>query len=178
MMDRSAQILGTETSKATSVNSTLRRLWQHFRKYGLVLVVVGVLVISSTYMQVLIPDLIGQAVDCYLGPYSAGLLAGESSEALSAISGNVDAAGPFSNCWYTTPDLGASAKETLQGFPCSSCTSRGRQNSFLQHASNGSYSLSLRRRMHLLLLMMIFLSFHGELVPSSHIHARKVNADS
>ena len=116
MMDRSAQILGTETSKATSVNSTLRRLWQHFRKYGLVLAVVGILVISSTYMQVLIPDLIGQAVDCYLGPYSAGLLAGESSEALSAISGNVDAAGPFSNCWYTTPDLGASAEETLQGF--------------------------------------------------------------
>ena len=116
MMDRSAQILGTETSKATSVNSTLRRLWQHFRKYGLVLAVVGILVISSTYMQVLIPDLIGQAVDCYLGPYSAGLLAGESSEALSAISGNVDSAGPFSNCWYTTPDLGASAEETLQGF--------------------------------------------------------------
>jgi hypothetical protein len=37
----------------------------------LVLVFVLVLVVAGTYMQVLIPNLTGQAVDCYLSPYAA-----------------------------------------------------------------------------------------------------------
>ncbi len=72
MFDRNAQLLGIETSKARSVRTTLRRLWAYFRKYLLILILVTVALLASTYMQVLIPDLIGQAVDCYLGPFSAG----------------------------------------------------------------------------------------------------------
>lgn len=115
MMDRNAQFLGAETSKARSVNTTLRRLWHYFRHYGWVLFIVALLVIGATYMQVLVPDLTGQAVDCYLGPYSVGAAAGEGADFLASLGGG-SAEGAFSNCWYTTPDLGASATETLQGF--------------------------------------------------------------
>jgi ATP-binding cassette subfamily B protein len=116
MMDRSAEIFGAETRKARSVSGTLRRLWRYFRHYGLVLLLVAVLIVASTYMQVLIPDLTGQAVDCYLGPYSAAAAAGQGADILASLAGSADASGAFSNCWYTTPDLGAAAAATLQGF--------------------------------------------------------------
>jgi len=115
MMDRNAQFLGAETSKARSVSGTLRRLWDYFRRYSLVLLLVTVLVFGSTYMQVLIPDLTGQAVDCYLGPYTTAATAGGGFD-LSALPGDaVEQSGAFSNCWYTTPDLSATAEETLAG---------------------------------------------------------------
>ena len=116
MMDRSAQLMGTEISKAKSVSGTLRRLWHYFRHYGWILLLVAVLIIASTYMQVLIPDLTGQAVDCYLGPYSAAAAAGEGADFLASLAGGSGGEGAFSNCWYTTPDITASAMETLQGF--------------------------------------------------------------
>ena len=115
MMDRQAQFLGMETSKARSVRGTLARLWQYFRRYGLILLLVAVLVVTSTYMQVLIPDLTGQAVDCYLGPFTTAAAVGDGA-ALSAFVGDAAESGAFSNCWYTTPDLTASAGETLAGF--------------------------------------------------------------
>lgn len=115
MMDRQAELLGQEARKARSVSGTLRRLWQYFRHYGLVLILVAILIIASTYMQVLIPDLTGQAVDCYLGPYTVGAAAGEGAGAIGALAGNSES-NAFSNCWYTTPDMGATRSETLSGF--------------------------------------------------------------
>jgi ATP-binding cassette subfamily B protein len=67
-------------------------------------------------MQVLIPDLTGQAVDCYLGPYTTAAAAGDGASILGSLAGGTDAAGAFSNCWYTTPSFEATAEETLQGF--------------------------------------------------------------
>lgn len=115
MMDRQAELLGQEARKARSVSGTLRRLWQYFRHYGLVLILVAILIIASTYMQVLIPDLTGQAVDCYLGPYTVGAAAGKGAGAIGALAGNSES-NAFSNCWYTTPDMGATRSETLSGF--------------------------------------------------------------
>ncbi len=115
MMDRQSQFLGMETTKARSISGTLARLWQYFRRYGLILLAAAVLVIGSTYMQVLVPDLTGQAVDCYLGPYSTAAAAGGGA-ALGAFANDVEQAGAFSNCWYTTPDLTATTTETLAGF--------------------------------------------------------------
>ena len=112
MMDRQSQFLGMETTRARSVSGTLARLWQYFRRYGLILLGVGVLVVSSTYMQVLVPDLTGQAVDCYLGPYSTAAAAGGGA-ALGAFVDDVEQAGAFSNCWYTTPDLTADRKSVV-----------------------------------------------------------------
>ncbi len=114
MMNRNAEFLGAEARKAHSVGGTLKRLWGYFRRYSWALLLVLALVIASTYMQVLIPDLTGQAVDCYLGPFSMGA-AGENMDMSAMLSsGSGDSA--FSNCWYTTPDLGASRDATLRSF--------------------------------------------------------------
>ena len=79
------------------------------------LVLVAILLVASTYMQVLIPNLTGQAVDCYLGPYSVGAAAGEGMAAMASMAGNTES-DAFSNCWYTTPDITATKAETLAGF--------------------------------------------------------------
>ncbi len=114
MMNRNAEFLGAEARKANSVGGTLKRLWGYFRRYSWALLLVSVLIISSTYMQVLIPDLTGQAVDCYLGPFGLGAV-GESMDMSAMLSsGSGDTA--FSNCWYTTPDLGATRDATLRSF--------------------------------------------------------------
>lgn len=116
MMDRQSQFLGMETSKARSVRGALVRLWHYFRHYGLILILVAVLIIGSTYMQILVPDLTGQAVDCYLGPYVTAQSAGGAATFAGALDASAADQNAFSNCWYTTPDLNATAEETLQGF--------------------------------------------------------------
>jgi len=122
MFDRRAELLGAETRKARSVGGTLKRLWHYFRHYALALILVVIAIVGGTYMQVLIPDLVGQAVDCYLGPYAtldseAG--SGQVQEGLPlgnllAESSQVEDAA-FSNCWYTTANPLASSEETIAG---------------------------------------------------------------
>ena len=114
MMMNHPQQFGAETSKARSVGATLRRLGHYFRHYSWALLLVAGLIIGSTYMQVLIPDLTGQAVDCYLTPYTTAQAAGGAGGAnLSRLGFSGEEA--FSNCWYTTPRLDATAAETLSG---------------------------------------------------------------
>lgn len=125
MFDHGARALGMEQSKAKSVGETLGRIWVYFRRYTLSLLVVAALIIGGTYMQILIPDLTGQAADCYLGPFVAQLAArgGDGSAPaalpegvdLQAFQGSEAASAAFSNCTYTTPDLTATAAETLAG---------------------------------------------------------------
>ena len=88
-----------ETSKPTAVASTLGRFWSYFRQYSFVLVVEAVLVITTTYLQVLVPNLIGQAVDCFLTP-ATQVNAAETSEA---------------HCWLTTMPATATTADYLQG---------------------------------------------------------------
>ncbi len=122
MFGRQDQLFSTEERKANSVSTTLKRLGRQFRPYGVVLLVIGVMVIASTYMQVLIPDLTGQTVDCYLTPYAVG------SDAQAQLSGNIPLeqlptdqveGAPetafATNCWYTNPDPNATAQETIAG---------------------------------------------------------------
>ncbi|MCP5100254.1 MAG: ABC transporter ATP-binding protein [Chloroflexi bacterium] len=116
MLGRHDQIFGTEARKASSVGTTLRRLWAYFRKYWIPLILASTFVIGGTYMQVLIPDLTGQAVDCYLGPFATRAAAGDAFANApfdtSAIGGEAEG-GAFSNCWYTTPDINATAEDTI-----------------------------------------------------------------
>ncbi len=122
MFDRQAQLLGTESRKARSISKTLRRLGYYFRNYVLALVLVALFVIGGTYMQVLVPDLTGQAVDCYLGPFAAQTAASEVVDGGGLPFGDLadqtqgGDEGAFGNCWYTTPEVGATAEQTLVGF--------------------------------------------------------------
>jgi len=110
----------TEEKKAESVSGTILRLSRYFRRYWLMMLGVAVFIIAGTYMQVLVPDLTGQVVDCYLTPYVAG------SNASQATSGQLPLdmplqdepgarSGAASNCWYTTADPQATAEETIAG---------------------------------------------------------------
>lgn len=65
-----------ETSKPTNVGRTLARFAVYFKPYWLLLLLVLVLVVASTWSQVVVPELIGQVVDCYLVPSSGGTSAG------------------------------------------------------------------------------------------------------
>ncbi len=118
MIDRSEQLLGAEARKARQVGPTLRRFWRYLARHRLIILLIVVLIIAGTYMQVLIPDLTGQAVDCYLTPYAAGTqfeaLTGDlPAEAAQFLEG-LDFASE-SNCWFTTPDPSATANEVLRG---------------------------------------------------------------
>ncbi|MGB3713854.1 MAG: hypothetical protein WA996_05425 [Candidatus Promineifilaceae bacterium] len=80
MFDQSARLLGAETRKAQSVRGTLGRVWSYYSNYRIALLLVAIALIASTYMQVMIPDLTGQIVDCYLSPYQVGTLGGNVEE--------------------------------------------------------------------------------------------------
>lgn len=120
MFDQGARILGAETRKADSVRGTLARVWVYFRSYKIALVLVAVALVAGTYMQVLIPDLTGQLVDCYLSPYEVSTLGGnvEGGLQLDSLPSEIaptDDPTFVSNCWYTTPDPQATAEETIAG---------------------------------------------------------------
>jgi ATP-binding cassette, subfamily B, multidrug efflux pump len=87
----------TEARKPTAVRETLGRFGQYFRRYAHILIFVAVLVVVGTYLQVTIPNLMGQAVDCYLTPATASIAAGHTSTAAPSV-----ASASAANCWYTT----------------------------------------------------------------------------
>lgn len=62
------RIMSQDAVKPRAMGDTLRRFGRYFKPYGYILLLVAVVVIVSTWAQVTAPDLIGQAVDCYLTP--------------------------------------------------------------------------------------------------------------
>jgi ATP-binding cassette subfamily B multidrug efflux pump len=100
----------TEARKPTAVRETLGRFSQYFRRFTPILLCVATLVVVGTYLQVSIPNLMGQAVDCYLTPATATVAAGNTATAAPAVA-NASAA----NCWYTTLGPQASTAEYAAG---------------------------------------------------------------
>ncbi len=72
-------MLEQETSKAENTGATLARMGRYFRPYMIVVAAVLLMMALNAWVQVAAPDLIGQAVDCFIDVT------------------------PFSkvNCWYT-----------------------------------------------------------------------------
>ena len=67
-MDGGRRIFERETLKPKDLSATLRRFAHYFRNYIFGLVVALTLILIATWTQVYSPELIGQAVDCYLFP--------------------------------------------------------------------------------------------------------------
>ena len=65
-------IMEREVSKPKKAGETLRRFLSYFRPYWPVLLLTAGLIVTSTWAQVTAPELIGQAVDCYLAPGVSG----------------------------------------------------------------------------------------------------------
>ena len=62
MMGNRDWLFQQEARKPGAVGETLGRFWSYFRRYTWILAFEVVLVFISTYLQVIIPNLIGQAV--------------------------------------------------------------------------------------------------------------------
>lgn len=67
-LDGARRIMGGETLKPKNIGATLGRFGSYFRRYWQGATLALVLVFLSTWAQVTSPNLIGQAVDCYLLP--------------------------------------------------------------------------------------------------------------
>ena len=106
-------ILAQETSKPTEVRATLGRLARQFGPFWPALLVVLGLVLGSTYVQVLTPELIGQSVDCYLTPAAMSRFASGAAASLAPAAGQPQgmtgrsAAG--SSCWFSSSAFGGGA---------------------------------------------------------------------
>jgi ATP-binding cassette, subfamily B, multidrug efflux pump len=96
MMGNRDWVFQQEARKPRAVAETLMRFWGYFRQYSFVLILEIALVIASTYLQVIIPNLIGQAVDCFLAPAT-----------------QADTSG--TNCWIATLPPNATTADYLQG---------------------------------------------------------------
>lgn len=104
-------MLQSEARKAQSAGSTLARFWHYFKRYSFVLLVVAVLVITTTYMQVLTPNLLGQAVDCYLSPATTKTFSGGNTPV--PIPGTATA--PTANCWLGALGPQATSADYIAG---------------------------------------------------------------
>jgi len=91
--DGMRRLMSQDQLKPKRLGETLARFGQYFAPYWYMLVLVGALVITSTWMQVTTPDLIGQVVDCYLAPAAASSFGG-----FPGADGGEASAAP-SNCW-------------------------------------------------------------------------------
>jgi ATP-binding cassette subfamily B multidrug efflux pump len=85
------RIMSQETIKPKNLGETLRRFGRYFRPYWPVLLLVAVLIFLATWTQVTVPELIGQAVDCYITPAAA--------QTFGSFPGTPAEAGPASSCW-------------------------------------------------------------------------------
>ncbi len=102
------RMMAQETSKPKNASSTLRRLGGQFKTYWPILLLVLGLMVGSTYVQVLAPQLLGQSVDCYLTP-------GAVSQFGVAVSAQAQQASA-SNCWFAAPlPANATAAQYVQG---------------------------------------------------------------
>ena len=80
-----SRLMGQDSMKPTSVRQTLRRMGGYFKPFWLPLLVVGILLIASTWTQVKVPELIGATVDCYLAPVNLATTGETPAEALSSL---------------------------------------------------------------------------------------------
>ncbi len=89
-LDGPRRMMSGEVLKPKNVSATMMRFWHYFRPYWVGVVLSLVLVLASAWTQVTAPELIGQAIDCYLFPRAE-------------------------SCWYTTIDAAASTDARLGG---------------------------------------------------------------
>ena len=107
-----------ETSKPKNVSATLRRFTGYFRPYWPQYLLVLVLMIVGTWSQVTAPQLLGQAVDCYLTPASVSSAFSQVPEplrlAMATLSGS-ESGSATSHCWYDPPQPGWTSQDYLAG---------------------------------------------------------------
>src|SRR5688500_8075100 len=89
-LDGARRMVERETSKPQNLGATLARFGSYFRKYWVGGALALLMTVAAVWTQVEAPELIGQAVDCYLFPRA-------------------------DNCWYTTVDPTAPVDVRIAG---------------------------------------------------------------
>ncbi len=90
-LDGARRLMEGQTSKPKKIRVTLLRFWNYFARYKFSVLVLMILVIGSVYTQVLAPEILGQAFDCYLTPRDPA------------------------NCWYADIQTTATTASRLSG---------------------------------------------------------------
>src|SRR5690606_10406319 len=105
-------MLEQETSKPRNVGPTLRRLGGYFKPYWMVLLLVLVLLVGNAYIQVVTPQLTGQAFDCFVTPAitSAALSADAPAPAADAAPTAAQ-----TNCTWETIPAGSDTAAYMAG---------------------------------------------------------------
>jgi ATP-binding cassette subfamily B protein len=107
--------MSQDTLKPKNLSETLARFAGYFKPYWPMLILVAVLITTATWTQVTNPDLLGQAVDCYLTPAAASVFNFPGAPQPDQAS---------SNCWLAAqPETLGFTQRTMQrlltlgGFP-------------------------------------------------------------
>lgn len=90
-LEGNRRLMENEATKPANLGVTLGRFGHYFRKFWLGVLFAMILIVAATWTQVVAPDVIGQAIDCYLFPQ------------------------PTSVCWYTTIDPNATIEAKVAG---------------------------------------------------------------
>ncbi len=123
--DGMRRILSQDNLKPKNLGQTLARFGRYFKPFWLALVVVLVLVVVSTWTQVTVPDLLGQATDCYLTPIA--------ERTFGDFSGTGVTSAASSNCWLSEGKEPATFTQSLVlGFMESADFTRPPDNTGLQ----------------------------------------------
>jgi ATP-binding cassette subfamily B protein len=95
---RFGDLLNQQTLKPRDLGETLGRLGNYFGRFWYMLVLAVLFVVAATWTQVISPELIGQATDCFLVPLGASAFGPGEAAAAS------QAGGAASSCWLATDD--------------------------------------------------------------------------
>ncbi len=104
-------LLEQETRKPTSVGKTLARLGRYFGRYGWALVGVLFLMVVGTWAQVTVPQLIGQATDCYITPATLNTIEGP----VASLAPGGQATAAQTNCWWAQVPANAPTSVLIAG---------------------------------------------------------------
>jgi ATP-binding cassette subfamily B protein len=115
--DGMRRLLNQDNIKPKNTGETLARLGSYFKPYWLVLILVAIMIVASTWAQVENPDLIGQAVDCYLTPAAASTF-GSFPGASSLLGSSTTSGGTASTsttCWYASNTANLTTAQRVSG---------------------------------------------------------------
>jgi ATP-binding cassette, subfamily B, multidrug efflux pump len=99
------RLMSQETTKPKKLGETLRRFGHYFKPYWPILILIAVAIILSTWTQVTSPQLIGQAVDCYLTPLS--------TQSFMAVPGSLPTTSATQNCWFNSDHTAENPTEAI-----------------------------------------------------------------
>jgi ATP-binding cassette subfamily B protein len=110
------RLFSAESTKPQNVGRTLRRFVGYFKPYWIRYIGVAAMMVLSTWAAVAAPQLMGQAVDCYLVPPAATAAAlAEAPAAPSDGGADSGASSTESACWYDDVPLTATTEERIAG---------------------------------------------------------------